>query len=400
MANTYLTSNLISKEAAALFSVFNSFIATGNKQYEGMYSNAFYKPGDTINARLANFYTVQRGDSVVAGAITEASIPVVIERLYSVPILYRPTDLQREIADFSEEFLAPAVQSIVAQMNYDIYLKALTQVNYWTGDATANLNSYGSISQLNPIMANLAMPKMYRKYVVLSPTQLNLLMSASSLQNSFVTPLNKEITMDASLTRLAGFDIYEDQSVANFAIGTHSAAGAITVKTDVSTGSTIVLTGLTSGTFLAGEIISIAGCYEFNPVLKKPTARNMQFVITADATVAAGDVTLSVYPAIQFTGERQNIYAAANKIAATSVVTVAATHTPNIAYTEKGLITCLPPLERMDCPFSDTYTDPTTKISIRISKTAEVMENKNVMRLDAQMAAAWVPQQAVRLISL
>ena len=400
MANTYLTSNLISKEAVALFKVFNSFITTGYRKYEGMYSDQTYKSGDTINVRLDNFYEGERGDSVTAESIVEASIPVTIGPLYSVAIAYTPTDLTRKIADFSDEVLAPAVRRLIAMMNKTIQQNSLVQVNYFTGSALANLNSYASLDQVNPIMDNLAMDAAYKRYAVLNPIQQQQLRSAASLQNSFLTALNREITMDAMLGRLADFDIYKDQNVSLFTAGNHAVSGDVTVKTTVASGSTIVLTGFNSGaTMKAGDVFSIAGTYEFNQITRSRTTRNMQFTVTQDAAVSGSDITVQVYPAIQFTGPRQNIDSDTGTIASGSVVTLVPSHLPNICYTERGLITCMPALARMDAPESDVTTDREYGVSLRVSKTADVLNNKNIMRLDAQLATSWVPQQAVRLVS-
>lgn len=403
MSNTYLTSNLISKEAVALFGVMNSFIATGYRKYENMFSDATYKPGDTINVRLDNFYVGSRGDVVTAEDIVEASIPIQIRQLYSVPIAYTPTDLQRKIADFSDEILTPAVRRIVAMMNKDIALAALTQVTYWEGDPSSNLNSFASLDQVNPIMDNLAMDSIYKRYASLNPTQVQQLRSAASLQNSFLPMLNKDITMDAKLGHLAGFDIFKDQSLTGFIAGTHQTSGTITVLTAVSSGNQITVTGLTpsiQNIFQAGDPISITGTFEFNPITRAPTSRAMQFAVQANASSdGSGHAVLTVSPTIQFTGPRQNIYSSTNQIPAGAVVNVVGNHLPNVAYTERGLVTCMPPLAPMDSPMSSVSTDTRYGVSMRVSKSAEVMNNKNILRLDGQLAFSWVPGQAIKVIT-
>jgi hypothetical protein len=403
MANTYLTSNLISESAVAIFKIENSFIPTAYRKYENMFSQNTYKPGDTINVRLDNFYEGARGDSVTAESIVEASIPVTIAPLYSVAIQYRPTDLQRKIEDFADEFIAPATRRLAAMINRDIQQASLTQVNYFVGDDAANLNTFASLDQVNPVMLNLSIDPAYRKYASLSPKQAQQMRSSSTLQNSYVSPLNKDITMNAALGHLAGFDIFQDQSITNFTAGTHAAAGDITVKTAVASGSSVVLTGLNVGaTFKAGDVFSIDGTYVYNQTLRIATSTNMQFTVLENATAdGGGDVTLSIYPAIQMTGPRKNVFADGGdtQIAAGSVVNVVASHTPNICYSERGLIACMPPLQPMDSPYSATTTDREYGISIRVSKSAEVLENMNILRLDAQVAYKWVPGQAVRLIS-
>lgn len=400
MANTFLPSNLIAAEAVAQLAVNNTFLATSYKKYEGMFSSSPYKSGDTINVRLDNFFVGSRGDTVAAENIVEESTPVTIQPLYSVPITYTPTDLQRKIEDFSDEVIRPAVRRLAAMINRDIAQAALTQVSTWVGDAATNLNTFESLDQVNPIMDNLAMSPEYNRYVALNPTQVQKLRSASSLQNSFVSPLNKEITMDASLGRLADFDIFKDQSISSHTAG--SPGAGVTVKTAVSTGNTIALQNMTvtTGTFKAGDVISIAGVQEFNPITRTGTGRDIQFTIQNDVTAdGSGDAAITVEPAMKFSGPRQNMTSASDDIAVGAAVTTVGSHMPNIAYTERGLIACLPPLEVMDSPESHVAVDKDTGISIRISKTAEVLNNKNVMRLDAQCAYKWINSQAVRLVS-
>jgi len=402
MANSFLTSNLISKEAVAIFKALNSFIGTGYRKYENMFNDNTYKSGDTINVRLDNFYVGARGDTVTAEDIVEESIPVTIGPLYSVPIRYRPTDLQREIADFSAEFIMPAARRLVAMMNTDIANAAKTQINNFVGDPMAYVNSFKALDAVNPVMDELNMNN-YRRYVCLNPQNAHELRSAPSLQNSFVSPINKDITYDARIGRLADFDVMKDNSISLHTAGTHATAGSIQVDTAVSSGTTILLKGLTAGaTFKAGDPLSFAGVYKFDKINRQAINSNFQVTVTADATAdGAGDVSLTVFPALVATGPRQNFIvpgASPNEIPVDTVVSVIGDHVNNVAYTERGLITCLPPLERMDSPESSTYTHD--GISLRVSKTAEVLDNMNVLRLDGQMAFSWVPDQAVRLVAL
>lgn len=399
--NDYLTSSLISKEAVALFSTQNSLIATGYRKYENMFEGGTYAPGQTVNVREDNFFQVQRGDSVTAQAIVEDSQPLTILPLFSVPVRYKPTDLQREMVDFSAEVLEPAVRALVAEMNAEIWRNSLTQVPLWAGSAASNLNSYNSIDQFNPIMTNIGMDKAYKRYMCLNPTQASQLRSANSLQNSFLDTLNKDITMDARIGRLAGFDMMEDSEMGLFLAGTHAAAGNITVKTTVSTGNTIVLTGLSGGaTFKIGDVISIAGITSVNNVRQASTGDARGFTVQADATEAGSDVTLTVFPAIDFVVPRQKLSSATSTIPATSIVTVVGDHTVNLAYTERGLLCAIPPLAPLDSPDSKVSTDKKFGVSIRISKSAEVLDNMNILRLDAQMATRWTFNQAIRVVSV
>lgn len=401
MPNKFLPSSLISHEAAAILKVENTFLATANRKFEGMFSGQTYKPGDSVNVRLDNFFTGSRGDVSVAEAVTEASIAVEIQPLFTVSVSYTPTDLTRKIEDFGAEILAPGIRRLSAMLNEAIYTAALTEVNHFTGAASANLNTFASLDEVNPIMDDLAIDSVYARYAALAPIEVQQLRSASTLQNSFLPMLNRDITMHAALGNLADFDIYKDQSVGLFTAGTHAdSGGGISVKTAASSGSTLVLTGLTNGTtFVAGDVIEIAGVFGFNPILRKSTGETAKFTVTTGGTVASNDVTLTVFPSLSFSGQRQNFTSASSTIPAGAAVTVYGDHVANLCYSDQGLIACLPPLAPMDAPESSVATDKEYGISIRCTKTADVLANRNILRLDLQAAYKWVPDQAVRLIS-
>lgn len=402
MANSYLTSNLISKEAVAIFKVFNSFLNTAYRKYEGMFNAQTYAPGDTVNVRLDNFFIGQRGDSVIAEDIQEASIPLTIAPLYSVPIAYTPTDLQRKIVDFSEEILQPAVRRIVTMMNSDIALAVLTQVNYFVGDTSAPVNSYKALDAVNPAMDLLAMDPAYVRYAMLSVNDAHELRSNPTIQNSFVSPLNKEVTLQSQLGQLAGFDVMKDQAIQKFIGGTKAIQAPATDFLIVSyTASTITISGAVpnqANVFASGDLIYLPSSTQFNQVLRQTTGAAMSFAVTSATTATAGgQVTLGIYPNMILSGPRQNMNSAP---AVGDVVKAVSNHIANVCYTERGLICAIPPLERMDSPESYTFTDRDSGVSLRVSKTAEVLNNKNILRLDGQMAYAWVPQQAMRLVSL
>jgi hypothetical protein len=403
MPNTYLNSQLISKEAVAIFEAETSLIATGYKgDYEGMYANRDFKPGQTISVRMDNFFVGDRGDTITAEDIVEADFDLTIGDLYSIAIEYTPTDLQRDIANFGAEILKPAVRRLIAMMNTDIANGITTQVNYWNGDATAYLNSFAAVDQVNATLDEIN-ANGYDRYLAISPKNAQTLRGA--LQNSFNTMLNEKITWKAALGNLADLDVMKDNSIGLHTAGTHTAAGDVIVKTDVSSGNTIVLDGFTEGATIAvGDPITLEGVKAYDNINRKALAWDMQFTVTAVSGAAGsnGEITVTVFPAIVADGPRQNFItpgADPNEIPANTVVTFIGDHVNNAAYTERGLITVIPPLQRMDSPDSYVMTDPKFGVSLRVSKTAEVLNNKNIMRLDGQMAFKWVPGQAVRLVS-
>lgn len=407
MANVYISSTLLSKEAAARFRLQNSFYATANHTYDSMFTDRTYDSGDTVNIRLRNFGQVKRGNTVTAADIKETSLPLVLQTLYSYPVAYTTDDLSTELRanSWKERVFFPGVDALIGEINKDIAAKAALVTYNWYGTVGTAVNSFTIVDLISAQMDEMAVPSDGR-YMALTPANSSAL--KSSLQNSFNTTLNTEISLRSEMGHLSTFDMFSEQLVA-----THTAfattLGTPVVNGAVTSGATIVLGGLTAtktGIYKAGDVIEIDDVFKVDPITKSNTGRKMQFVITADAdSDGAGACTILVSPTIvgANTNPSQNIVnspaVAANEIPDTATVTRPATHKANIAYTNESLYMVTPPLAPMDSPDSSTFTDPETGISIRVSKSSEILANQNIMRLDILCGYVWIPSHTWRVIS-
>jgi len=410
MANEILSAEglgLIGRDAAYEWKNNNTFLATATRDYDRMYdANAYYNPGETIYVRLPNNYLTQEGDSVTAKDVKEAVTPIVLEPLLSVPLTYTTTDLTTKVgmANWKKRVLYPAMRSLVSQLNLKIALKAESQVSNYVGDETSNINSYADIDNAAASLDELANSRAIKRYASLSVRQSASLRQSATLQNSFVEPLNREITYTSKLGRLADFDMFVDQSIPYHTTYTGDRSG-VTVKTTVTTSgtNTIVLTGFTPNdpnVVLVGDVFEIAGVNSVNPITLADTGVTRKWVVTANANAdAGGDASVSVEPAIIFDTDnaRRNVTAAP---AATNVVTFVAAHHVNMAWSEDGLCVVCPKLAPLDSPYSVTVQDPDSGYSLRLSKSAEVLDNQNIFRLDVLWGATWLDDRAVRILSL
>lgn len=405
MANSFVTSRLISKDAAIYFKNMDTFMATGNRAYQGMWSNGQYDAGDTINIRLDNQFEVKRGDAVTVGDISESTLPLTLQPLYSVPVEYTTVDLTTDLYQgWSDRVLRPAIRNLVSKINYDIAAAARTQVYYTAGAANASINTFAAVEEPGTIMMELGVPLDDRWYFAMTPKDGSALKSA--LQNSFNDRLNRDISDRSALGYLSYFDMYFDQGINQQTVTSTKGGGPFSVNVNVSDGdTTIQIAGLTAntGTINAGEVFQVAGVQSVNEINKTATGRTMQFVATADATAnGAGVATVSVAPTVYGPAmpTLQNVSALP---AATDVVTfldnAQSSYKVNLAYSANALHVVMPPLARLDTPESDVYTDGESGISIRVSKSGEILNNKNILRVDALVGYRWIGKQAVRVHS-
>ena len=407
MANTLINSTLLSKEAAVEFELNNTFIATANRKYDGLYTDQTYDPGDTVNIRLDNQFIVKRGDTVTAGDVKETSLPLTLQELYSVPVTYTTTELSTKLRrnTWMDRVFRPAVRALVSDVNKDVAVLAETQTYIHSGTPATSIATFAAVDINGAILIERGVQDTQDWYTVLTPRDSSTLKSA--LQNSFNTTLNSQISLKSQMGNLSYFDMFTDQSIA---VHTPSsdAIGAPVVKATVTTGTTITLTGLTAsktGIVKAGDVISIADVQSVNRVTRQSTGQDMQFVVQADAdSDVSGDTSITVEPAIitDVTNPNRNV---TGSVLINSVVTFNGTnaarnpHKINLAYTASALSIVTPPLAPLDTPESSVFKDIKTGLSLRVSKSAEILENKNVLRIDLLTGYRWFPSQVVRFMS-
>lgn len=407
MANSFLSAEglgLIAREASYEWKNNLTFLGAATRTYDGMFDdNTVYQPGNVVQIRSPNNFLTQTGNTVTASDVQEASVPLTLNDLESVMIKYTAVDFKTKVGqdNWKARMLRPAIRSLMNDLNRKIAIAAATQVSMYTGDATANINAYSVIDNAGVQLDEHANNRSLRRYCSLSPKQAGALRQATTLQNSFVTPLNKEITLNSRMGNLAGFDMLTDQSIYHQVSG--GVHAGVTVNGAVASGATAIpMTGLTpsTGQVLAGDVFEIAGIYSVNPVTLASTGDPMQFVATATATADAGGlVTVSVKPTIisDVTNSRRNISAA---IAGGEALTFKASHHVNLAWSQDALCVVCPKQMALDTTSSVVTQDPVTGYSLKISKDASILDDANYLRVSVLAGFLWQEGRVTRILSL
>lgn len=401
--NTLLTTALIAKSALAEFSVANPWTATASRMYEKDFTQSGYRVGDNIQLRRRNQYIVGDGSVATPQSIIQTVENLTVNHQYHVLIDYSIKDLTLSIDDFAQEFVQPAIQNIVAQMEVDIGIAASTSLYHFTGSSSASINSFNAVDTAGRKMLEQAMPIGRDTYMALSLTDATALKAA--LLANFTPMYNEDVVKYSSLGHLSYFDMFQSQQVRKHTAGAGPrlySGDTLIVNGAVSSGSSIVLSGATisiTDYFVAGDVISIAGVQSVNPVSHAATGQNAQFVVTANANSSgAGAVTISVSPSIisDSSNPLQNVN---NAVPNASAVTMVGSHNVNTAYIARGLDIACPPLEILQVQKHSRATDPQTGISLTITEQGDITNYQNQMRLDVLCGFLWHPQYAVRVCS-
>jgi P22 coat protein - gene protein 5 len=403
MANQFITTDLVSNTALAMFANNAPFVMTASRIYQDDFVSSGYKIGDSLQVRRQNHFLVGDGSVATPQSINESVENIVIEHQYHALIAYTIQDLTLRIEDFSRVFIAPAIQEIITQMEKDISSAAEQNLNFFTGTAGVPINSFTTVDTAGAKLLEQGVNIASDAYLAMTVRDGSALKGA--LLNNFTPVFNEDIVRSSAIGHLSYFDIFQSQNIKAHVAG----AGPTLYSTDtllvdgaVSSGNVIVLSGATASItnyFLVGDLISIAGVQSTNPVGRASTGQNMQFVITANASSTSGGlVTINVGPYIisDVTNPNRNV---SNTIPNDAAVTVVGSHNVNVAYPSRGLDIVCPPLYKLQVPYASVAVDPETGLSLAVTQTGDILGYQNYMRLDLLVGFKWHPQYATVVLS-
>jgi hypothetical protein len=403
MPNQFITTQLVSNTALAMFANNSPFIMTGSRIYQDDFQNSGYKIGDTLQVRRQNNFIVGDGSTAVPQDIIETVENITIAHQYHALIAYTVQDLTLRIEDFSRMFIQPAIQNIITQMERDICADAEQELYFFQGNAGSPINSFSTVDLAGAKLLEQGVNIASDAYLAMTVRDGSSLKSA--LLNNFTPVFNEEIVRQSAIGHLSYFDIFQSQNIVKHTAGagpTLHPGDTLTVNGTVSSGNTIILAGASAGVtnyFLPGDLISIAGVHSVNPLSRQSTGQNMQFVITAPANSSGGGaVTITVSPSIvsSTSSPLQNVDV---PVGTGSAVTVVPSYNVNVAYPSRGLDIVCPPLYKLQVPYASVAVDPETGLSLAVTQTGDILGYQNLMRIDILCGFKWHPQYAVKLLS-
>lgn len=412
MANTYVTMQEVAEDLLIDFENALLVTATADRGYEDDITDAHTDTGGTVKVRKPVRYNIGDGATITGTTNTvEKSTTLTIDKRKHVEANFTTNDLTLYAKDnFRKRFITPMGVSLANQVDLDVADDIANAITYFSGTAGVRPSAYVDASDVAAKMDLLGIP-MDRRWLGFGPLAYSKFISSTTLQNSFDGQLTRDITRKGQLGRIADFQSYKTiytrkQTAGIGEVAATPSSGFVdagNVKTTVTSGSSIVVEGLggpTTGVFLAGDKIKIAGVFSVNPISKISTGELMTFTVTADAdSSAGGEATISVSPAIisAATDPYRNISDTAGiQGGATSLVTLASANTGagstvkvpyeiNMAYVTGGVLFAAPPLMIPRSVVKDASglaVDPDTKVSIRLIETYDGINDKIITRAD------------------
>lgn len=309
MTQTILTPTMITREALRLLHNNLVFCKRINRQYDSKFAQSGGKIGASLDIRKPAQYTVGTGASITPQEHIEEKATVTVATQKHVAVSFTSTELTLSLDDFSERVLAPAMARLASEVDYVTYLNALTSGAYnYAGTPGSTPASANVWLDAGRYLDDQAAPRDGQRFAVMDPAaNAATVAGLSGLFNpsSGVSAQYKDGLMSTAL----GLEMAMSQNVRNITTGTVSNRTSSTQwQTNEGSGMTDGDSSMDldtgTGTIKAGEVFTIADCYDVNPETKQTLPYLKRFVCTADYTSGTISFAPALYSAAA--GARQN----------------------------------------------------------------------------------------------
>lgn len=405
MTNALITPSIIAKEA--LRQLKNNLVM-GRLVYTD-YAKEFTKVGSTISIRKPVKFVASDGATRVNQDVQEGTTSLAIDKQKHVSWNFTSQELTLTVDQYNERYIKPAMIKLAQKVESDL-TGLYSSVPQWTGTAGTTPSTFLVLGGARQKLVEHAAPVGEELSAVLNPA------AALNVANDLKTLFQPQKTLTAlervTIGRYAGFMTYESQSIVNHTVGAYAGtplvngASQTSNSTPQANSQDLVTDGWSNsvtGVIKAGDVITIAGVYDVNPVTYQSLGYLKQFVVTADADSGAstGPATITIAPAIVTSGPYQNVTAAPADNAAITVMTGTAStaYAQNLCFHKNAFALVWAPLELPDgAPFKAMETDPDLGMSVRVVKQYDIDNDKDVIRLDILYGVKTIyPELAVRL---
>lgn len=403
MSNTILTSSMIAKEALMILENKLVFARNVNRQYEKEWNGATRKMGDTVTVRKPAQYTVRSGAAISVQNHVETGVPVQLANQKGVDVQFTSKELTLSIGDFSEQVLQPQIAVLANQVDLDGLLMAYRSTANAVGVPGTVPNALLTYLNAGALMDNEACPSDDKRGIIVNPASQATIVDALKGLFQSSTEIKSQYER-GKMGTAGGFDWAMSQNTPTHIVG--PLGGTPLVNGAAQVGSSLITNGWTAAAaarLKQGDVFTLAGVYQVNPLSKQSTNVLRQFVVTADVSSdGSGNATIGIYPAIVVSGATQNVTASPASGAALTVLGAAGTVSPVNLASHKDAFTlvtadlALP--KGMD--MASRASDDQAGLSIRFIRGYDIVNDLFISRLDILYGwAALRPEHACRIQS-
>lgn len=399
MANTIVTSDLVTKETALGYKNNLRFARSITMQYNDEFQYSGGKAGDTVRVRMPVRFAATEGSAFQEQAIYETTVPVTLEKQINVGMGWSTAQQTTDLGEIRSRYIAPAAQAIANKV--DVYAFSNTFLDVYSAVGTPGVtpSSFLTYLQADTKLFNQSAGEEGHLAVLNAISMATLANANASLFNpvSDVSEAYKTGYQQSDTLGIAKW--MKSQNVQSYTTGGWTSTSTPVVNGANQTGSSLITSGWNSGTtsLKRGDTFTIAGVFTVNPVSYTNTSQLQDFVVTADVSDTAGAITISISPSIITSGSLQTVNASPAASAAITVrgASAAAAGTMTATSSAQNLIFNkeFATLVSADLEMPNGGADGSRvsskdwNISIRLVKQYNILTDRNPSRLDVLVGA-------------
>ena len=406
MANNLLTISMITQEALMVLTNELTFTGEVNREYDSQFAVVGAKIGNTVNVRRPGRFIGTTGPALNVEDFNETSIPVVLTTQFHVDTQFTTQDLALSLDMFSDRVIKPVTAAIANKIDRDGLVMAKNNTANLVG--IPGTPATGLLTYLNAgaILTAEGTPRDGRRCVVIEP------FTSAAIVDSLKGLFTPESKIGAQYSKglmgrdSGGMNWKEDANVVSQVFGTWATtAGAVTVNganqglaAGWSLTSVLNLSTTQTLTIQQGDVIQIPNVFAVNPQNRQAYGSNRlrNFVVQSAVTSASGNFAVTVFPALIYGGQFQNVTAtptAGATVGFTSLATGTANAVvspQNILFHRNAFTLATADLVMPEgVHFAGRASDKQTGLSIRIVRQYTI--NNDAIPTRADVLYGWAP---------
>jgi hypothetical protein len=365
MVNTTLNASIIAKAAVGVLENELTMAGLVYRGYEDEFDKKIngYTVGDTITIRKPTDFTVR--NTIVASAqdTQEGKLTLQINQVAGVDFKFTSQQLTLNIAQLTERVIQPAMVQIANAIDVAV-MNLYTDIPQWVGTPGTPIQSFAGFAKGLQNLDQRSVPGGNRS-AVLAPADYWAM--AGSQTALFSQQINNKSYREGRIGMVGGADTYMSQNAPTFTTGPK---GGTPVVNGANQNTTYDLTGANTQTLITngwtaaaaarvavGDVFTLAGVFDVNPVTKAILPILKQFVVAPGSTLSSdgsGNLTMTISPQIITSGAQQNVSAVpANSAALTFVGTASTAYSNALMFDKNAFALCMVPMVRppgsVDC---------------------------------------------------
>jgi len=387
MANTNLTIDMVTQEAARVLVNQLGFARTIDREYDDSFGNSGAKIGQSIRLRKPPRYKAVDGATLGTNrdSVEEQSTLTLTNQVH-VPLEFSSKEMTLDIDDFSDRYIVPAAAQLANKVDR-VGLELYSSIANATGTPGTTPATAAAILDAGVKLDENSTPRDGQRCLGVDPyANAALVDGLKGLFNDSSIVGDQYRKGSMGMDTLGFKEIYMDQNVVKHTCGDFAGTVLIDDASIAEGDTTIHMDAFTSTAPApaAGDVFTIAGVNGVNRQNYESTGQLQQFVVVSVANAATNECDVTFYPAIKAssTDPQQTVTALpADNAAVTWLGTSATAYPQNMAYHKDAFVLGCADLvmpKGVDMAARAVQDD----ISVRIVQDYDITEDRFLGRLD------------------